>query len=155
MKRFACYIVSLLILLSLAGCAGTNTLQESKANSTVSTDTAIAPNITPMPTLCDFDVDIDVDIETTIVPNVTFTPIPCIFNVDSVKMQATPQSSCFSEIGYDSDWGILVVRFRDSGSVYTYSNFPKGEWSKFVSTDSLGRWYNKYIKGKYKSERIY
>lgn len=69
-------------------------------------------------------------------------------------MQAAPQSSCFSEIGYDSDWEVLVVRFRDSGSVYTCSNFSKGGWSKFVSADSLGRWFNKYIKGEYEYERI-
>lgn len=165
MKRFACYIFSLLILLTLAGCAVPNTLQEFNENSDAITDTTIESNTTSISTSGEAETepttiestptpnDVDGETEPTTVP--TPTPTPSAFDVNDVKMQATPQSSCFSEIGYDSEWEILVVQFRDSSSVYTYSDFPKGEWDKFVSADSLGRWFNKYIKGKYECERIY
>jgi hypothetical protein len=90
-------------------------------------------------------------------PSPTSTPTPHaphVFDVDEVTMQSTPESTCFSEVGYDSDWEVLVVRFRDSGSVYTYSDFPESEWNDFIAADSLGSWYNTYIKGQYDCERI-
>ncbi|MEL7659023.1 MAG: KTSC domain-containing protein, partial [Bacillota bacterium] len=89
-----------------------------------------------------------------IIPIETPTPTSHEFDVDDVIMQSTPGSSCFSEIGYDSDYNILVVQFRDSGSVYMYLDFSIDEWDKFTSADSLGRWYNKHIKNKYECERI-
>lgn len=166
MKQFACYIFLLLILLLFTGCTPTEIVQESTENHDI-TDTTIESNTTSNSTSGEAGTkpttavqtstqtprDVESDAEPTLVP--TPTPTPSVFDVNNVKMQATPQSSCFSEIGYDSEWEVLVVRFRDSGLVYTYSDFPQGEWNKFVSADSLGRCFNKYIKGKYDYERIY
>lgn len=139
MKRFVCCICLLLIILLLVGCAITKTLEAEPEPTTV-------PTPTPTPS------DVEAEPEPMTVP--TPTPTPSVFDVDNFEMQATPQSSCFSEIGYDLVGEILVVQFRDSGAVYTYSDFPEGEWSKFVSADSLGRWFNNYIKGNYEYERI-
>ncbi len=86
--------------------------------------------------------------------SVTPTLTPSVFDVDDVTMQSTPDSYCFSEIGYDSDWEVLVVRFRDSGAVYMYSDFPESEWIQFIAADSLGRWYNANIKDHYEYEKI-
>lgn len=129
MRRTVCYILALLMILSLAGCGETKSLQESNTNSAAITD--VTTN-----------------------PKATSTPTPRVFEVDAVNMPSTPDSTCFREVGYDSDWEVLVVQFRDSGSVYTYSNFPEDEWNKFIAADSLGSWFNTYIKGQYEYERI-
>ncbi|MGE4354368.1 MAG: KTSC domain-containing protein [Oscillospiraceae bacterium] len=124
-----CYIFALLIVLSQAGCAETKSLQESDAIPTATAGITTSPDTTS-------------------------TPTPRVFDVDDVEMKSTPDSTCFSEVGYDSGWEVLVVKFRDSGSVYTYSDFPKSEWDEFIAADSLGRWYNTYIKDQYEYERI-
>ena len=155
MKRIAyCFILSLLILLLLVGCNEAG--QKTSADTVVSTQVvATTPEMTAAPTPSNYDAVIptptsrndDID---AVIPTTT----PRVFDVDDVNMQSTPKSSCFSEIGYDSDWEVLVVRFRDNGSVYTYSDFPEEEWSKFTEAKSLGRWYNKHIKGRYEVEKI-
>ncbi len=120
MKRIAYYCTFLLlILLFLVGCDETK--QTASADEVVITR-AITPEMTAAPTPHNYDAVIQ-------------TPTPHIFDVDDVNMQSTPGSSCFSEIGYDSDWEILVVRFRDSGSVYAYSDFPEDKWSQFIAAD--------------------
>ncbi len=156
MKRIACCCTfSLLILLLLAGCVETK--QKTSIDDVVIThvtttfEISAAPtprnfsadNVIPMLTPRNFDAD-----------NVIPTLTPHIFDVNDVNMKSTPDSSCFSEIGYDSDWEVLVVRFRDDGSVYTYSDFPEDEWIQFSAADSLGRWYNAHIKGRYEYEKI-
>ena len=71
-----------------------------------------------------------------------------------LQMTETPDSSCFREIGYDGE-SLLAVRFRDSGSLYYYYDFPPDEWEAFLSAESLGRYYNAYISGgSYACERI-
>lgn len=156
MKRIAYYFtLSLIILLLLVGCDEART--KTSPDTVVSTQVAAIPEITAEPTSSNYDTVIPTP--TTTPPNddtdaVIPTPTPRVFDVDDVNMQSTPKSSCFSEIGYDSDWEVLVVRFRDSGSVYTYSGFPEEEWSKFTEAKSLGSWYNKHIKGRYEDEKI-
>lgn len=67
----------------------------------------------------------------------------------------TPKSTCFSRIGYIEDSEILIVEFRNSGSIYEYSGFTADDWDSFVSADSLGGYYNEKIKGYYPYEKIY
>ncbi len=63
-------------------------------------------------------------------------------------------STCFSTVGYDPDHETLVVQFRNSGSIYAYSEFDQSAYDRFISSDSLGGHYNDYIKGRYPSERL-
>ena len=65
----------------------------------------------------------------------------------------TPKSTEFSQIGYDPSTGTLAVTFRDSGATYTYGGVPESEWNAMQSADSIGKYYNANIKGKYKSEK--
>lgn len=141
MKRIACCTFSLLILLLLAGCVETK--QKTSTDAVVITHVTTTPEMTAAPTPRNYNSD-----------NVIPTPASRIFDVDDVNMQPTPESSCFSEIGYDSDWEVLVVRFKKSGSVYTYLDFPESEWNKFIAAGSLGGWYNAHIRGRYEYERI-
>ena len=67
----------------------------------------------------------------------------------------TPNSTCFSRIGYIEKSEILVVEFRESGSIYEYSGFTADDWDSFSSADSLGGYFNQKIKGNFPYERIY
>lgn len=72
---------------------------------------------------------------------------------DYFEIYETPDSSCFSEIGYNSYYEVLYVNFRTSGG-YLYFDFPEDAWIDFFNADSLGSWHNDYIKGYYEYERL-
>ena len=144
MRKAMTLILTAIMILLISACNQT-AVQETTEKETIATTPpeATLPRITlPEITLPE------------ITPVLSATPTPDNFDVEDVIMQSTPGSSCFSEIGYDSYGETLVVRFRDSGAVYTYLDFPADEWDKFSSADSLGSWFNKYIKGQYECERI-
>ncbi len=94
---------------------------------------------------------------TTVATTTTTEPTttePASFSVDDVAMTATPDSSCFSEIGYSEAFETLVVTFRDSGKTYCYTNFSAADWAAFQAADSLGRYFNASIKGKFPCEKV-
>ena len=68
-------------------------------------------------------------------------------------LESTPRSSCFSAVGYDWDNEVLYVQFRDSGSIYAY-DVPSYIYDELISADSMGKYYNSYIKGEYPSTHI-
>ncbi len=76
------------------------------------------------------------------------------FDINDVQMQSTPNSTCFSQIGYDSTYDILFVTFRESGSTYIYTYFSDSDWNSFTSAESLGKYYNEYIKGFYDCNKV-
>ena len=57
-------------------------------------------------------------------------------------------SSCFSSVGYDSSLGLLWVEFWNTG-IYYYEDLSYNNYLDFISADSLGGYYNDYIKGQY------
>lgn len=69
-------------------------------------------------------------------------------------MQSTPDSTCFSEVGYDEQAQALYVVFRNSGAKYRYDNVPQNVWNSLINSSSLGRYFNSYIKGHYNHTRI-
>jgi len=71
------------------------------------------------------------------------------YDINSVHMKDTPDSSCFSEIGYDESNEILVVTFRETGATYSYFDFSQSDWNDFSTAESLGGYFNQYIKGNY------
>ena len=79
------------------------------------------------------------------------TPINDDFD-ETVRMQSTPGSTCFSAIGYNN--GTLVVTFRESGASYAYYDVPPSVWDDLCSADSMGGFYNSDIKGQYYCEKL-
>ena len=75
-------------------------------------------------------------------------------DLDYYSLLKPVDSTCFSEVGYDSSNETLVVEFLDSGSIYAYYNVPKSEYKDLVGADSIGGYYNTSIKGQYKSQRL-
>lgn len=65
----------------------------------------------------------------------------CVYN--------TPESTCFSWVGYDSRNNMLIVVFRDSGAEYHYFDVPEDAWESFYDSTSLGQYFNSHIKGNY------
>lgn len=61
----------------------------------------------------------------------------------------TPESTCFSRVGYDARNNVLIVVFRDSGAEYHYFGVPEDVWESFYDSVSLGRYFNANIKGNY------
>jgi len=82
------------------------------------------------------------------------TPINYNFDLGSVDLIDTPDSSCFSEIGYDERNEVLVVVFRDSGAMYAYKDVPDSVWDDLFFASSMGGYYNENIKGQYDCEKI-
>jgi KTSC domain len=62
-------------------------------------------------------------------------------------------SSMAIAVGYDSDEQILQVEFQ-SGAVYQYSGVESETWEDLHSTDSIGRFFNDEIKGRYECDRL-
>lgn len=73
---------------------------------------------------------------------------------DYTSLLKDVDSTCFESIGYDKSNDILVVKFLESGSVYIYYEVPVSVYKELRSADSIGGYYNNYIKGQYISERI-
>lgn len=79
------------------------------------------------------------------------TPAP--FDPLTIPTHETPKSTCFSRIGYNAEHQILLVQFRDSGRYYSYGEVSPELYDRFSSAESLGGFYNQYIKGHYDSIR--
>ena len=89
-------------------------------------------------------------------PVVTAAPTPIA--PEDIPLQDTPDSDCFSAIGYDEETETLVVIFRQNnggkGAKYAYYDFPSYMWERFTAADSLGTFLNKEIKGYYEYEKL-
>lgn len=89
-------------------------------------------------------------------PTETSRGTPIIYDDDvpeDISWQNTPQSDCFSRVGYCPGTETLGVTFRESGSTYYYYSVPSSIWKDLSSADSPGSYYNKHIKGKYTCEK--
>ena len=62
-------------------------------------------------------------------------------------------SSMAKAIGYDRTDRTLQVEFNN-GSVYQYADVEQETWETLQTTDSIGKFYNNQIKGRYECDRI-
>lgn len=72
---------------------------------------------------------------------------------DCLTWVETPDSTCFSEIGYDANRDLLYVTFRSSGASYVYSEVPNAVWKSLLNAESKGGYYNTEIKGHFPCEK--
>ncbi len=77
-----------------------------------------------------------------------------VVEIDYNDLLEYVDSSCFESVGYDDYEEVLYVRFLDSGSVYAYYSVPYYEYDELVNADSIGGYYNDYIKGQYDCEQL-
>ena len=58
-------------------------------------------------------------------------------------------SSNFRSVGYDADQLILEIEFHDSG-IYQYFSVPERVFKGLMSAKSIGSYFHKDIKDKYR-----
>jgi len=61
-------------------------------------------------------------------------------------------SSTIASVGYDERRKLLEIEFT-SGAVYRYADVSREVHAGLMSADSLGFFFNSYIKGKYRYSR--
>ena len=79
-------------------------------------------------------------------------PLPIENREPAAQMIPTPDSTCFSAVGYAN--GSLFVTFRNSGASYEYVSVPQRVYDALWDADSMGGYYNKKIKGYYECHRL-
>jgi len=62
-------------------------------------------------------------------------------------------SSMATAVGYDSNEQVLQVEFYN-GTVYQYSGVETETWEDLQLADSIGKFFNQEIKGRYECERL-
>lgn len=62
-------------------------------------------------------------------------------------------STMANAVGYDPDRSLLQVEFKN-GSVYQYEDVDVDTWHELQETDSPGQFFNREIKGNYRSRRL-
>ena len=64
------------------------------------------------------------------------------------------KSSNLKSVGYDSNEKTLEIEFLN-GAVYQYFNVPPEIYNTLMRASSHGRYFNKYIRNKYKFRKIH
>ena len=60
-----------------------------------------------------------------------------------------PESGMVSRAEYFPEPEILEIEFKSNGKRFWYKNFPKEKWLELLKTDSIGKFINEEVKGKY------
>ncbi|WP_396336445.1 KTSC domain-containing protein [Fischerella sp. JS2] len=60
-------------------------------------------------------------------------------------------SSMVNAIGYDGDKNILQIEFHN-GAVYQYSDIDQDTWQDLHQANSIGKYFNKNVRGEYQYE---
>jgi KTSC domain len=62
-------------------------------------------------------------------------------------------SSVFRAARYIEEQQLLDLEFR-SGAIHRYFKFPPHQYSEFMAADSRGRYFNEYIRDRFREERL-
>ena len=62
-------------------------------------------------------------------------------------------SSNISQIGYDPDLKILIIKFKN-GSMYEYLNVPLVTYTNFSKSESIGKFFISNIKNNFQYKII-
>lgn len=64
------------------------------------------------------------------------------------------ESKMFTSVWYDADKQVLYLRFRKTGDVYRYFEFPATEYQHFLDAESRGRFFLAHIRDPFHFERM-
>ena len=64
------------------------------------------------------------------------------------------ESEMLASAAYDADKHILYLRFRNTGDVYRYLEFPVTQYQAFLDTESHGRFFLAHIRNCFRYERM-
>jgi len=63
-------------------------------------------------------------------------------------------SKMFTAVAYDAEKQILHLRFRKTGDVYRYFEFPAAEYQAFLDAESRGRFFLAHIRDRFPYQRL-
>jgi hypothetical protein len=66
----------------------------------------------------------------------------------------TLESKMLSAQAYDDSRQILYLRFRDTGQVYRYFDFPAADHQAFLRAESKGRYFRSRVRDHFRYERM-
>ena len=66
----------------------------------------------------------------------------------------TLESKMLSAAAYDDSKQILYLRFRNTGQVYRYFDFPAADHQAFLDAESRRRFFRHYIRDHFRCERM-
>lgn len=64
------------------------------------------------------------------------------------------ESTMLSAAAYDHAQQILYLRFRNTGDVYRYFEFPAADYQTFLGAESKGRFFRSQIRDCFRYERM-
>jgi len=64
------------------------------------------------------------------------------------------ESKMLSAAAYDNSKQILYLRFRNTGAVYRYFDFPAAAHQTFLGAESKGRFFRSHIRDHFRYERM-
>jgi len=64
------------------------------------------------------------------------------------------ESKLLSAVAYDAEHSMLYLRFRDSGDVYRYFEFPPEQYTQMLAAESRGRYFLAHIRNQFRYERM-
>jgi hypothetical protein len=64
------------------------------------------------------------------------------------------ESKMLSAAAYDHSKQILYLRFRNTGEVYRYFEFPAADYQAFLGAESKGRFFRSHIRDRFRYERM-
>jgi hypothetical protein len=64
------------------------------------------------------------------------------------------QSSVIRSVGYDAAASVLEIEFVDSRSVYAYYDVPLSVYEELVTADSMGVYFNDFVKDLYACQQV-
>jgi hypothetical protein len=64
------------------------------------------------------------------------------------------ESKMLSAAAYQEAKQILYLRFRNTGAVYRYFEFPAAAYQDFLSAESRGRFFRSHIRDHFRYERM-
>jgi hypothetical protein len=67
---------------------------------------------------------------------------------------AVLESKMLSAAAYDDSRQILYLRFRNTGEVYRYFEFPAADYDAFLRAESRGRYFRSHIRDHFRYERM-
>ncbi len=66
----------------------------------------------------------------------------------------TLESKMLSAVAYQDSKQMLYLRFRNTGEVYRYFEFPAACYQSFLSAESRGRFFRAHIRDHFRYERM-
>ena len=83
------------------------------------------------------------------------TPSPTLqpFDHNKITMKSV-NSTSLARVGYDANYSILKVQFKNSGEYYIYYDVPQSTYTALLNAESIGSYFYYNIRTSYEYEKV-